>query len=215
MQGREVASGRVYVIDDAPPVRRALERTLSEHGHAVTTYEDAEAFFRVAHLEEPAVLVLDMRMPGMTGAELMRRLQDRGRDMPIVFISGESRPDEIVDVMKRGAVDFLVKPFPTETLLAAVHSALKRSRAALDARERLARARALLNELTPREMEVCGLIIRGYANRDIAAHLALAPATAKSHRARILEKMQVQTVPQLVNRLEGITLPVPDAAEDD
>lgn len=172
MQGREVASGRVYVIDDAPPVRRALERALSEHGHAVTTCEDAEAFFRVAHLEEPAVLVLDMRMPGMTGAELMRRLQDRGRDMPIVFISGESRPDEIVDVMKRGAIDFLVKPFPTAALLAAVGSALERARAALDARERLA-------------------------------------------RARILEKMRVQTVPQLVNRLEGITLSVPEVTEDE
>ena len=215
MQGRSVASGRVYVIDDAPPVRRALERALSERGYTVTTYQNAEAFFRVAHLEEPAVLVLDMRMPGMSGAELMRRLQARGRDMPIVFVSGESRPDEIVEVMKRGAIDFLVKPFPTEALLAAVGSALERARTVLDARERSARARALLNELTPRELEVCSLIVRGYANRDVAAHLALAPATAKSHRARILEKMQVQTVPQLVSRLEGITLPVPDAAAGD
>lgn len=126
-----------------------------------------------------------------------------------------TQPEAVTHARRSMRAEKVEQPRPTAALLAAVGSALERARAALDARERLARVRALLNELTPRELEVCSLIVRGYANRDVAAHLALAPATAKSHRARILEKMRVQTVPQLVNRLEGITLSVPEVAEDE
>ncbi len=192
-------AGQVHVVDDDPSMRRAVGSALSGEGWDIVTHESVEAFLQAWPLRgsAPAVVLLDMRLPGMSGLDLSRRLSMAGDATPIIFISGESAPQEIIDALKSGAHEFLLKPFRLEALLAAVEGAFSRQRAAGVRATRLALLKDGWERLTPREREVCVLMLRGMANREIARLHGSVPGTVKVHRARVLEKMGVPTLSAL------------------
>lgn len=201
--------GNVVVIDDDASVRRSLSTMLARAGYAVTLYESADDFLQNPLLPSPAVVVLDMRMPGTTGVALQSQLKTLSQSAAVLFVSGDSRPDEIIAAMKQGAVDFLLKPFSAQAMLEAVQKAslvaeqlAMQSKRQLKVSERLAR-------LTPREVEICHWMVRGYSNQQIASIDGGAAATVKLHRARVMEKMSAQSLPELIDMLSGIELPAP------
>lgn len=201
--------GHVHLIDDDPSVRRGLSFALSEAGYSIHAYESAEAFLQAALPLSPAVVLLDMRLTGMSGVELQARLRELGHTTPIVFISGESLPAEIVAAMKQGATDFLVKPFSMEELLQTLATAMRRDVTAHQQTVRSMRVRERYAALTPREREVCALMIKGHGNKEIGELLGAAAATIKLHRGRVLLKMGVDSLAQLLRLVEGIPLDAP------
>jgi FixJ family two-component response regulator len=144
------------------------------------------------------VILLDMRMPQMTGTELQIILRKNGRETPIIFISGESQPTEIIEAMKLGAIDFLLKPFSMESLMTAIENGLKKDRARHNALVQDMDIRQRFGRLTEKEQEICRLMIKGYGNKEIAELNGSAPATVKLHRSRVLDKMGAETLPELI-----------------
>lgn len=188
----------VYVVDDDDAVRRALSRLLPSVGLEVLTFPSAQAFLDHRRLDRTACLVLDVRLPGLSGLDLQAALGEEGSTTPIVFISGYGDVPISVRAMKHGAVDFLQKPFHDQDLLDAVHAALRRSRdAGAERAERTALERRRAS-LTPREREVLQLVVTGMPNKQIAASLGGAEKTIKVHRARVMAKMQAGSVAELV-----------------
>jgi len=181
--------GHVYLVDDDASVRASLARMLEYMGYTVEAYESPQSFLRQSMPVAPAVLVLDMRMPGFTGLELQAELTRMGRHTPIVFVSGESQPQEIIDALIRGASHFLLKPFNMDALLREIRKGMANDR------ERLSRYRDDIDvhlryeSLTPREREVCQLVVKGLMNKEIAEHYGCSIKTIKVHRARVMEKM--------------------------
>lgn len=201
--------GNVVVIDDDASVRRSLSAMLERAGYAVTLHESADEFLQNPLLPTPAVVVLDMRMPGTTGVALQSQLKTLSESAAVLFVSGDSRPDEIIMAMKQGAVDFLLKPFSAQAMLAAVQKAmLVAEQLALQSKKQL-RVAERLARLTPRELEICHWMVRGYSNQQIASLDGGAAATVKLHRARVMEKMSAQSLPELIDMLSGMTLPMP------
>jgi FixJ family two-component response regulator len=191
--------GHVYLIDDDPSIRRSLAFSLSSIRYSIQTFDSPASFLRDALPITPAVILLDIRMPEMTGLALQHEMKLKGRETPIVFISGESQPSEIIEAMKQGAVDFLLKPFGLDVLLKAIDLALQKDKvqqakktSALNIQDRFMR-------LTDKEREVCRWMIRGYGNKDIANLNGSAPATVKLHRSRVLEKMGCTSLPELMD----------------
>ena len=198
--------GHIYLIDDDASIRRALSGTLERLGYSVSVYEAPDEFLKSAVPVSPAVILLDMRMPGKSGVEVQAELIVNKWHTPIIFISGESLPAQIVRAMKQGATDFLLKPFSMESLLRAVDSGL-----AKDAEQHALLLRSLniqqrYNLLTPREKEVCADIISGRSNKEIAEISGSAAATIKLHRARVLSKMQAKSLSDLIAMFEGTNL---------
>ena len=196
----------IYLVDDDDAVRQTIKYALESAGYQVHAFAGAQDFQACVHGITEGVLILDMRMPAVSGLELQVWLRDHGYRIPIVFVSGESQSDEIIEALKMDAVDFLIKPFPLPRLLEAVEKALK-----LDVRQRQMatrerQVRLLWSSLTPREREVCHLMTKGYANREIAEVHQSLPDTVKQHRRRVLEKMQVDSLPALLELLEGFDL---------
>lgn len=190
--------GHIYLIDDDPSIRRSLAYSLSSVRYSIQTFDSPSAFLRDALPITPAVILLDIRMPDMTGLALQNEMIARGRQTPIIFISGESQPSEIIEAMKKGAVDFLIKPFRLEALMNAIDLALQQDKQlqnqkiiSLNVRERFMR-------LTDKEREVCRWMIKGYGNKEIANMNGSAPATVKLHRSRVLEKMGCNNLPELI-----------------
>ncbi len=192
--------GHVYLIDDDPSVGRSLAFALGQSSYSVQTFSDPEAFLRDSLPLSPAVILLDMCMPRMHGIELQKRLLQSGRETPIVFISGESQPQEIVTAMKQGAIEFLLKPFGMAALLHAVEEGLARDRALHSQLVRTLEISARYKRLTDKEREVCSLMIRGFGNKEISEINGSAPATVKLHRARVLDKMGFESLPELIDR---------------
>jgi len=193
------AAPLVFVIDDDASVRKGLARLLTSAGYRAETFPSADAFLaRWLPDPVPGCALLDIMMPGIDGLELQRRLLDAPHRLPIVFITGHGDVPSSVSAMKAGAVDFLPKPFRDEDLLRSIREALQRD--ARDRRERAERSRVLqrYETLTPREREVMAGVARGMLNKQIAYDLGLSEKTVKIHRARVMEKMQVQSVPDLV-----------------
>ena len=193
--------GHVVVIDDDAPVRRSLRAMLERVGYEVSVHDNAESFLQNPTVPPITVILLDMRMPGMTGVGLQTQLQAALHQVPIIFMSGDSRPDEIITAMKQGAFDFLLKPFTAQALLAVIQRAIERVQQAqmtLNQKERLTEQ---LQRLTPRELEMCKWMVRGYSNKQIASFDGAAPATIKLHRAHVMEKMGVKTLPELIEVL--------------
>ena len=191
--------GHVYLIDDDPSIRRSLAFSLSSERYSIQTFDSPASFLRDALPITPAVILLDIRMPEMSGLTLQSEMKRKGRETPIIFISGESQPSEIIEAMKQGAVDFLLKPFGLETLLQAVDIALQKDKfqqaqktSALNVQERFMR-------LTEKEREVCRWMVKGYGNKEIANLNGSAPATVKLHRSRVLEKMGCSSLPELLH----------------
>lgn len=190
--------GHLYVIDDDPSMLNSLAFTLQRSGYNVHTYDSPAAFLRDMVPVSPAAILLDVRMPDMTGVQLQEELNRLGHSTPVIFLSGESQPEEIVLAMKKGAIDFLLKPFSMSDLLLAVDGALELDRKRHADLLRLMDLDALYRSLTFREKEVCSLMLKGLGNMEIAELDGTSPATVKVHRRRVLEKMRVTTLAELI-----------------
>lgn len=191
-------AGHIYLVDDDESMRISLSRMLIEVGYLVEGFSSAHTFLEHSLPVSPAVILLDMQMPNMTGLDLQESLLQMGRKTPIVFISGQSHPQQIVKGLKRGAIDFLFKPFNLESLLKAVAEALEFDRRQLIQISREVDAKKCYSTLTRREREVCFWLVKGLLNKDIAVKLGTTDATIKVHKARVMEKMHVESVQVLV-----------------
>ena len=190
---------RVFVVDDDHSVRTSLANLLSTEEYAVEIFASAAEYLaRVPH-PGPACLVLDVRLPGLDGLALQQQLTEKGRVEQIVFITGHGDIPMVIDAMKRGAVDFLPKPFRDDELLSAVAKALARSAEYWRQRCEVVEKRERLAKLTPREFEVFRSVIAGLLNKQIAAELGVAVRTIKHHRARVMQKAGVVSVAELVS----------------
>jgi two-component system, LuxR family, response regulator FixJ len=188
----------VYIVDDDEAVRAGLGALLAARGFDVRPFGSAEAFLSAAPTGANACLLLDVRMPGMSGLELQRELKGRGIALPIIMITGHGDVPMAVAALKGGAVDFLEKPFDADVLLAAIDEAFRRvstPAGRLPAGEVLAQSAA---QLTPREREVMDLVVAGLANKAIATRLRIALRTVEIHRSRVMEKMGARHLSELV-----------------
>ena len=190
--------GHIYLIDDDESMRTSLSRMLKEVGYVVEDFSSAAAYLEHSLPVAPAVILLDMQMPDMTGLDLQEKLVQLGRKTPIVFVSGQSHPHQIVKSLKRGALDFLFKPFNLEDLLKAVADALEFDRRQLKRISKEVETKKDYATLTPREREVCFWLVKGLLNKDIAVKLGTTDATIKVHKARVMDKMNVDSVQLLV-----------------
>lgn len=197
----------VYVVDDDPPVLKAVARLLKGAGFQVATFSSPRRFLEHHVPGAAGCLVLDLAMPELDGLQLQEQLSSTGQTLPIIFLTGHADVPASVKAMKGGAADFLTKPIEREQLLQAVRAALARDRIARQARQEIDDIRRRLATLTPREYEVFGHVIGGKLNKQTAADLGAAEKTIKVHRARVMDKMRVQSVAELVRLAEraGIT----------
>jgi len=188
----------VFVVDDDSAGREWLEVLLRSAGHSVSTFGSAKEFLGAYELNTPGCLVLDIRMPGMSGLELQTRLKESQAILPVIFITSHGDVPMAVEAMRAGAVDFLLKPFADQDLLQRVKHALARDAANQAALVEIKTVRGRIATLTPRETEVMQLVVQGKANKVIATDLRLSQRTVEIHRARVMEKMQADSLAQLV-----------------
>lgn len=195
----------VTIVDDDDGVRKALGRLLRAHGYRVLDYASATDFLEEGP-DEPGCMVLDVQMPGLDGLALQDEMEAREMDLPIVFITAHGDVPKSVRAMKHGAVDFLQKPFDESDLLQAISTAIKRGeRKRAEAKER-AETKKRISGLTPREREVFVRVIKGTLNREIAAELGVSVKTIKAHRARVMRKMEADSLAHLVRMAERVDL---------
>lgn len=192
----------IFVVDDEPSVRKALTRLLTSAGYPVQAFDSASLFLQHLPHQGLGCLVLDLRMPDLNGLELQQTLASSHSTLPIIFISGHGDIPSSVRAMKAGAVDFLQKPFSDTELLAAIDSALQKCRRELKQRLEIAETKSRLSTLTPRESQVLAGVIAGKLNKQIAADLGTVEKTVKVHRSRVMQKMQVRSVAELVRLAE-------------
>ena len=192
--------GHVYLIDDDESMRLSLTRMLRELGYLVEDYASAQVFLENSVPVSPAVILLDMQMPDLTGLDLQEALLKLGRKTPIIFVSGQSHPNQIVQSLKKGALDFLFKPFNLEELLKAVSDAIDFDSRQLKRVSIDVETKRDYERLTPREREVCAWLVKGLLNKDIAVKLGTTDATIKVHKARVMEKMHADSLQSLVKK---------------
>lgn len=196
----------VFVVDDDLSVREALSSLIRSVGLRVETFASAQDFLRHQRPDATACLVLDVRMPGLSGLDLQRELAHAGERIPIIFITGHGDIPMSVRAMKAGAVEFLPKPFRDEDLLDAIREALERDQVARQQRAELAEIQDKYDTLTSREREVIVLIVKGMLNKQVAAELGITEITIKVHRRHILQKMRAKSLPALVRMVEKLRL---------
>jgi len=202
----------VFVVDDDESVRRGLSRLLKSAGYQVEGFATATEFLASGrHQQSPACLVLDVSLPGLTGMDLQERLHALKSTLTIIFITGHGDVPMSVLAMKQGAVDFLPKPFEDTQLLAAVARAMEKNVTDHRQQTEMESIQKRLATLTPREREVCERIVTGWLNKQVAAELGTVEKTIKVHRARVMAKMQVQSLAELARLAEHIGLPPPPA----
>ena len=202
----------VFVVDDDPSVRKSLTRVIASAGYSVETFASARDFMTREPARGPCCMVLDVRMPGLTGLDLQDALGGAEHRMPIVFITGHGDVSMSVKAMKAGAVDFLTKPFDLENLLDAIRRAVARDVKDRGEEGRTAEARERVRRLTPRETEVFALVVTGMLNKQIAGALGIAEKTVKVHRARVMEKLQAGSVAELVRLADRAGVIVPQSS---
>jgi FixJ family two-component response regulator len=199
------------VVDDDASVRRSTERLVRPLGFGIQTFASAREFLDGARVEKPACLVLDVHMPGLSGLDLQRELAQRGVEIPIIFLTGHGDIPMTVRAMKAGAVEFLTKPVKSRDLLAAIRAAIERGRVSHQVRREIEALRERYERLTPREREILPLVTSGLLNKQIAGELAASERTIKFHRAHIMQKMEAESLAELVRITErlGAALPGP------
>ena len=197
--------GFVHVVDDDASFRKAIERQLKHAGYDVATYASAEHLLDCLPSENiPSCILLDVQIPELSGPELQERLSELGSTLPIIFLTGYPDVRTTVRTIKAGAEDFLIKPVPSNKLLQAVERAIARHNAAYLVKSARAVVLARIGTLTPREREVFELVIRGNINKQVARALGCTERTIKAHRHRVMEKMQVKSLAELVSVAERI-----------
>jgi len=194
----------VFVVDDDPSVRDSTELMLESVGFNVRTFGSAQDFLKADLKEDLGCLVLDVRMPGMSGIELQEKLVSAKTPLPVIFITGHGTVPMSVRAMKAGAVDFLQKPFEEQDLLDAINRAVARQRESRSKKDEEEKIRRRLQSLTPREHEVFSLLVTGMANKEVAYELGASERTIKAHRARIMEKMKAGSLADLVRFAERL-----------
>jgi FixJ family two-component response regulator len=197
--------GYVYLVDDDESALLAYSRLLRLAGYEVETFDQPENLLLANSWRRPGCLIVDLKMPRMNGLELQKALLSRGLVLPILFLSGEKDPPAIVNAMRSGALDYLTKPIKKEDLLTAVGDAIRRDVETERSDNELNELRVRFERLTPREQEVCLLVGRGLQNKEIAAELGTAVKTVKVHRARVMKKMEANSVADLVRVLLRVT----------
>ena len=195
-------SPTVFVIDDDAAVRKAVSRLLRSAGIAVAVFESPREFLAQYNPDMPGCLVLDLAMPDIDGLQLQTTLGNKGSTLPIIFLTGQGDVSKSVQAMKHGAFDFFSKPVKEKDLLPAVRAAIERNAVARREQARLSEICARLDTLTPREREVLEHVVAGKLNKQIASDLSITEATVKMHRARVMTKMKVQGVADLVRLTE-------------
>jgi RNA polymerase sigma factor (sigma-70 family) len=197
--------GCVHIVDDDASFRTAMERRLKLAGYEVATYASAEHLLdRLPSESVPGCILLDVRIPGLSGPELQERLSELGSTLPIIFLTGYPDIRTTVRTIRAGAEDFLTKPVPSDQLLQAVERAFARHNAVRSLKSTLDVVRSHIAALTPRERQVFELIIRGKTNKQVANALGATERTIKAHRHRVMEKMQVQSLAELVSLAERV-----------
>ena len=203
------AEETVFIVDDEPSVRKSLRRLLEAADYRVEVFASAWEFLQRQPYSGIGCLVLDMQMPDLNGLELQEALASSDRYLPIVFITGHGDVPTSVRAMKAGAIDFLSKPFDEKDLLAAIESALEKARHQSQTQAESSEVERRLATLTPREHEVLLQVLTGRLNKQIAAALGASEKTIKVHRGRVMHKMQVQSVADLVRLCEKAGIRVP------
>jgi two-component system, LuxR family, response regulator FixJ len=193
-----VDQATVHIVDDDHAVREALQLLLATESYGVRTYPSALHFLESAEADGVACIVADVRMPGMTGLDLIDALHERGVRLPIILITAHADVPLAVDAMKRGAVDVLEKPFDDQALLSAIENSLCRARDAVVQHSREDSVRRRLATLTRREREVLDSLVKGQSNKLIARDLGITTRTVESHRAALMSKMEARTIAELV-----------------
>ena len=196
----------VFVLDDDRSVREGLVDMIQSLGLQAKGFSSAQQFLQHNRPDTPACLVLDVRLPGLSGLDLQRRLAQSDHPIPIIFITGHGDIPMSVRAMKEGAVEFLTKPFRDQDLLDAIHQALKADRAAREQRAKAAEVRRRYDSLTPREREVMQLVIAGRLNKQIAGELGTSEVTVKMHRGQVMHKMQAESVVELLRMAETMAI---------
>jgi len=204
----------VYIVDDDASFRTAVERRLRQAGYEVSAYPSAQQFLdRMPEEDQPGCLLLDVRIPSLSGPELQEKLGELGSTLPIVFLSGYADVSITVKTIKAGAEDFLTKPVSSEQLLSTIEKALARQEASRGPRLKLDALRAQLGTLTPRERQVFDRVVQGRMNKQIAQQLGATERTIKAHRHRVMEKMKVQSLAELVSIAARLGIPTGDRDE--
>jgi len=188
----------VFVVDDDISVRESLELLIEFAGWQPETFASAEEFLARPRTATPSCLVLDVSLPALNGLELQKLIGADRVDMPIIFITGHGDVPMTVQAMKAGAVEFLTKPFDDDVLLSAIRHALKRSAAVLDEQAEITNLRDSFDSLTPREQDVMRLVVAGMLNKQIGLKLGISEITVKAHRGKVMQKMQANSVADLV-----------------